>query len=224
MTTVVIVDDQSMIRFALRSILETTSDLQVIGEAEQGGIGADLVKSLRPDVVLMDLQMPAIGGLEGIRRIRSDANLNDTRILVLTTFENDENVLEALRIGANGFLGKGAEAPELIAAVRQVGAGQALLSSSAMESVVGYLAAEKPRASPSTASLSTAGQVAQLTPREREVVGLVAEGLETDAIAARLFISPYTAKTHINRAMNKLGISTRSQLVLVALEFDIRTP
>jgi DNA-binding NarL/FixJ family response regulator len=223
MTTVVIVDDQAMIRFALRGILEFAGDIAVLGEAERGAEGVDLARSLRPDVILMDLRMPGMDGIEAIRRIRAESDLASVRILVLTTFEADDNVLAALHAGANGFLGKGAEPDELIAAVRQVGAGGALLSPAATQSVLDHLAAEAAAAPPPTteASLSTAEQVADLTPREREIVSLVAEGLLTEAIAARLFISPYTAKTHINRAMAKLGVSTRAQLVRVAFDYGL---
>jgi DNA-binding NarL/FixJ family response regulator len=222
-TTVVIVDDQAMIRFALRGILESAGDIAVLGEAERGVEGVSMARSLRPDVVLMDLRMPGMDGVEAIRQIRAEPALADVRILVLTTFENDENVLMALRAGASGFLGKGAEPAELIAAVRQVGAGGSLLSPAATQSVIDHLAAQvdaPSRPAPDTL-LSSAEQVADLTPREREAVRLVAEGLTTEEIGERLFISPYTAKTHINRAMAKLGVSTRAQLVRIAYDYGL---
>jgi DNA-binding NarL/FixJ family response regulator len=223
MTTVVIVDDQSMIRFALRGILESADGIVVVGEAERGEQGVSLARALRPDVVLMDLRMPGMDGIEAIRQIRGEPALAGVRILVLTTFENDDNVLHALRAGANGFLGKGAEPTDLIAAVRQIGAGGSLLSPAATQSVIDHLASQAaaPARSTAAAPLSSVEQVAELTMREREMVRMVAEGLTADAIAARLFISPYTVKTHINRAMAKLGVSTRAQLVRIAFDHGL---
>lgn len=223
MTRVVIVDDQSMIRIALGGILASAGDIAVVGEAERGAQGVEMARSLRPDVVLMDLRMPGMDGVEAIRLIRAEPDLAIVRILVLTTFESDDNVIAALRAGANGFLGKGAEPAELIAAVREVGAGGSLLSPAATQSVVDHLASQPsaPARSAPVAQLSSPEQVAELTAREREVVRMVADGLPTDEIAARLYISPYTVKTHINHAMSKLGVSTRAQLVRVAIDFGL---
>jgi DNA-binding NarL/FixJ family response regulator len=220
MINVVIADDQAMIRFALRGILESAGDIAVLGEAENGQQAVSATRALAPDLLVLDLRMPVMDGLEAIRRIRSEPDYPPLRILVLTTFENDENVLEALRAGANGFIGKGVEPSELIAAVRRVGAGEALLSPAATQSVVDHLANQAvPRQS--APSLSSAEQVATLTPREREIIAMIAAGLTADETADRLFISPLTVKTHINHAMSKLDLSTRTQLVRVAIDYGL---
>jgi DNA-binding NarL/FixJ family response regulator len=220
MITTVIADDQAMIRFALRGILESAGDITVVGEAENGQQAVSAARALAPDVLMLDLRMPVMDGLEAIRRIRGEAGFPPVRILVLTTFENDENVLEALRAGANGFIGKGVEPAELIAAVRRIGAGEALLSPAATQSVLDHLAHQAVPRRPA-ASLSSPEQVAALTPREREIIAMIATGLTADEIAVRLFISPLTVKTHINHAMSKLGLSTRTQLVRVAIDFGL---
>jgi DNA-binding NarL/FixJ family response regulator len=220
MITAVIADDQAMIRFALRGILESAGDITVVDEAENGRQAVSAARALAPDVLVLDLRMPVMDGLEAIRRIRGEAGFPPVRILVLTTFENDENVLEALRAGANGFIGKGVEPAELIAAVRRIGAGEALLSPAATQSVLDHLAHQAVPQRPA-ASLSSPEQVASLTPREREIIAMIATGLTADEIADRLFISPLTVKTHINHAMSKLGLSTRTQLVRVAIDFGL---
>ncbi|CAN5346109.1 response regulator transcription factor [soil metagenome] len=220
MINVVIVDDQAMIRFALRGILESAGDIAIIGEAENGHQGVSIGRALSPDVMVLDLRMPEMDGLDAIRRIRSEPDYPPMRILVLTTFENDENVLEALRAGANGFIGKGVEPSELIAAVREVGAGHALLSPAATQSVIDHLA-NQVITQRTASALSSPDQVSALTPREREIIVMIATGLIADEIAERLFISPLTVKTHINNAMSKLGVRNRTQLVRVALDYGL---
>ncbi len=219
MIRVVIADDQAMLRFALRGILESAGDIEVLGEAENGQQAIGMVRALAPDVLVLDLRMPVMDGIAAIREMRAEAGFPPVRVLVLTTFENDENVLAALRAGANGFIGKGVAPEELIEAVRQVGSGNALLSPAATQSVIDHLAQQA--ATKPAPSLSSAEQVASLTPREREIVALIASGLTADAIAERLYISPLTVKTHINNGMSKLGVSTRSQLVRVAIDYGL---
>lgn len=220
MIGVIIVDDQAMIRFALRGILESAGDITVLGEAENGQQAVSAGRALSPDVIVLDLRMPVMDGLEAIRRIRSEPGYPPVRILVLTTFENDENVLEAIRAGANGFIGKGVEPSELIAAVRQVGAGNALLSPAATQTVIDHLARQSEIHKPAP-TLSSQEQVQSLTPREREIIALIASGLTADEIADRLFISPLTVKTHINNGMSKIGVNTRSQLVRIAIDYGL---
>lgn len=220
MIKVVIADDQAMIRFALRGILESAGDITVLSDVENGQQALSAGRALSPDVLVIDLRMPVMDGLEAIRRIRAEPDYPPVRILVLTTFENDENVLEAIRAGANGFIGKGVEPSELIAAVRQVGGGNALLSPAATQSVIDHLANQAVTQRP-VSSLSSAEQVASLTPREREIILMIATGLTADEVADRLFISPLTVKTHINHAMSKLGLRTRTQLVRVAFDYGL---
>ena len=219
MIRVIVVDDQVMIRMAVKGILESAGDIEVIGEAERAVPAIKLIERLKPDVVLMDLRMPGMDGIEAIRALVADRSLAAVRILVLTTFEGDEDVLAALRAGAHGFLGKAAEPADLIEGVRAIAQGRALLSPAATQSVVNHLAVQgKTHAG---APQPTPQQVSSLTPREREIVQLVAGGLDNAAIANRLFISPFTVKTHLNRAMQKLGVTGRAQLVRVAFENDL---
>ena len=222
MISVVIVDDQVMIRMAVKGILESTGDIQVIGEASRAAEAIEIVKREKPAVVLMDLRMPGMDGVEAIRTIVADPSLTSTRILVLTTFEGDEDVMAALRAGAHGYLGKAAEPADLIKSVRDVADGKAMLSPSAARSVIDYIAGRSGDAgTPASTQLATPQQVRSLTPREREIVRFVAQGLDNEAIAERLFISPFTVKTHVNRAMQKLGVNGRAQLVRVAYEHGL---
>ncbi|WP_084130796.1 response regulator transcription factor [Demequina sp. NBRC 110055] len=209
---VAVVDDQDLIRGGFVAILGTADDIEVAGEAADGASALDLVKTVRPDVVLMDIRMPGMDGLEATERIAADPSLADVRVIVLTTFEEDEYVLRALRAGASGFLGKGVRPAALIDAVRTVAAGEELLSPAATKAVIAHVAQD--RAQPSVAS----DVFAHLTDREREVVLLVARGLSNDEIATELFVSPLTAKTHVNRAMMKIGARDRAQLVVAAYQ------
>lgn len=215
---VLVVDDQIMIRSGIRALLESADDVDVVGEAGDGRTAVDMARALVPDVILMDLRMPVLDGVGAIGRLRDDATTAGIGILVLTTFDTDENVLAALQAGANGFLGKSSDHEELMQAVRRVAAGGASLSAVATATVVGHLAttASRPRTH-EPASPADLRKAASLTSREREVTVLVAQGLSNDAIAERLFISPMTVKTHVNRAMSKMHVRARAQLVVAAL-------
>lgn len=222
MTTVLLVDDQAMIRSGIRGLLELTDDLVVIGEAGDGRHALTMTRALAPDVLLLDLHMPEMDGIETIRALRADPSTAGVAILVLTTFEQDDNVLVALAAGANGFLGKSADRDELVAAVRAVASGRSSLSGGATDAVVGHLARTAARAQtrvePSTEETR---RLAELTAREREVVVLVVRGLSNVEIAQHLFISSLTAKTHVNRAMRKLQVSDRAQLVVAGLRVGL---
>jgi DNA-binding NarL/FixJ family response regulator len=204
--TVLLADDQSLVRAGFRALLDAAEDIEVGGEAADGDEAVSAAKNLQPDVVLMDIRMPGTDGLEGTRRIVADDRLRSVRVVILTTFDLDEYVFEAIRIGASGFLVKDTEPVELLHAVRAVARGDALLSPGVTRRLVEEFAAraEDPRP---TADLGL------LTDREREVVGLVAEGLSNQEIAQRLYMSPATAKTHVSRAMVKrpggMGASLR---------------
>jgi DNA-binding NarL/FixJ family response regulator len=209
---VLIADDQDLVRLGLRTLLESEDDLSVVGEAADGLGAVELARQLRPDVVLMDVRMPGIDGIEATCRIAADPALGGTRVVVLTTFELDEYVFDALRHGASGFLIKDTKPAELLRAVRLVAGGEALLSPSVTRRVVGEFANRSPRAT------KPHPQLGALTEREREIVGLVGEGLSNDEIAERLVVSPATARTHVSRAMVKLGARDRAQLVVFAYQ------
>ncbi len=211
-TRVVVADDQGLIRAGLANLVESEDDLQIVGEAASGREAVALARREHPDVILMDIRMPDLDGIEATRLIVADEKLAGVRVLVLTTFELDENVLRALRAGASGFLGKGAAPNELLAAIRTVAAGESLLSPRATRALIShYLAAPDPD---QVAPI----ELALLTERERELVGLVAKGLSNDEIAKKLFLSPLTVKTHVNRAMMKLQARDRAQLVVLAFQ------
>jgi DNA-binding NarL/FixJ family response regulator len=206
---VVVADDQALVRMGLRVLLEGEADLELVGEAGDGGQAVELVRRLRPDVVLMDVRMPVVDGLEALRRIAGEEALAHTRVVVLTTFELDEYVFEALRAGASGFLIKDSDPQEMLAAVRAAARGEALLSPSVTRRVVAAFVSREPGG-------GRVPRLEVLTEREREVVGLVGEGLSNEEIAARLVVSPATARTHVSRAMVKLGARDRAQLVVFA--------
>jgi DNA-binding NarL/FixJ family response regulator len=212
MTTVLIVDDQELVRLGLRTLVSNEDDLTVAGEAADGLDAVATAKRVRPDIVLMDIRMPGIDGIEATRRIVADPDLSGTRVIVLTTFELDEYVFDALRHGASGFLIKDTKPSELLRAIRLVAAGDALLSPSVTQRVVREFAnrpARRRRPNP---------QIETLTDREREIVALVGDGLNNDEIAERIRISPATARTHVSRAMVKLGARDRAQLVVFAYQ------
>ncbi len=212
MIRVLLADDQDLIRLGLRVLLDNEDDLDVVGDAADGLRAVQLAQRLRPDVILMDVRMPGIDGIEATGRIVADPELGATRVIVLTTFELDEYVFDALRAGASGFLIKDTKPAELLRAVRLVAAGDALLSPSVTRRVVREFALRPSR------TLRPHPQLSTLTDRERETLALVAEGLSNDEIAGRLTISPATARTHVSRAMVKLGARDRAQLVVFAYQ------
>jgi DNA-binding NarL/FixJ family response regulator len=210
---VLLADDQPLLRAGLKVLIDSQPDLQVVGEASDGREAVELAKATQADVVLMDIRMPGTDGLAATRLITEDGDLAGVHILILTTFEIDEYVFQALRCGASGFIGKSAQADELLAAIRVISRGEALLSPAATRALIArYLAF------PQRTDLPQPGQLTALTNREREVVALVAAGLSNDEIAAHLVLSPATAKTHVNRAMVKLGARDRAQLVVIAYQ------
>lgn len=214
---VLLADDQVLVRAGFRALLDATDGIEVVGEAGDGDEAVALARELVPDVVLMDVRMPGTDGLEATARITADPRLANVRVVVLTTFELDEYVFEALRSGASGFLVKDTEPVELLRAVRVVAAGDALLSPGVTRRLVAEFAT-RARAAPGSTTLDV------LTDREREVVALVAEGLTNEEIAGRLFLSPATSKTHVSRAMGKLGARDRAQLVVLAYETGLVRP
>jgi len=216
---VVLADDQALLRAGLRALLDAEPDITVLGEASDGGEALALVRELHPDVVLMDIRMPGTDGLEATRLIAAEPALAATRVVVLTTFDLDEYVFEAIRAGASGFLVKDTEPTELLRAVRAVAGGDALLSPRVTRRLIGEFATRS-RPSPGRA----AERLAPLTDREREVVALVGEGLSNDEIADRLVVSPSTAKTHVSRAMVKLQVRDRAHLVVLAYESGLVRP
>lgn len=212
MIRVVLVDDQPVIRSGFRVMLELADDLVVVGEAGDGRDGLDVVRRTRPDVVLMDVRMPVLDGIEATRAIVDDPHLEGVRVLVLTTFEADEYVFGALRAGASGFLLKDLDAEDLQRAVRTVAAGESLLAPAVTRRVIEEFTARGGQQPIRPERLEA------LTERERETVRLAAGGLTNEEIGAELYISPLTAKTHLNRAMTKLGARDRAQLVVIAFE------
>jgi DNA-binding NarL/FixJ family response regulator len=223
---VVLADDQGLIRAGFRVLLEAADDIEVIGEAVNGEQAIELARACHPDVILMDIRMPGTDGLAATRVIATDATLDGTKIVILTTFETDEYVYQALRAGASGFLVKDAEPEELIRAVRVVHRGEALLSPSVTRRLIASLASRAPagQAPAGPAAGHPPQELARLTEREREVLGLVARGLSNDEIAHRLFLSPLTTKTHVSRIMTKLGVRDRAQLVVIAYESGLVVP
>jgi DNA-binding NarL/FixJ family response regulator len=214
---VLLADDQALVRAGFRALLDAQDDIDVVGEANDGDEAVAMSRRHGPDVVLMDIRMPGTDGLSATRTIVDDNRLADVRIVILTTFELDEYVFEAIRSGASGFLVKDTEPVELLRAVRSVAAGDALLSPSVTRRLIGEFASQTREATPAPA-------LDVLTDREREVMALVAEGLSNDEIAERLYLSPMTAKTHVSRAMTKLGARDRAQLVVYAYESGLVVP
>lgn len=217
---VLLADDQPLIRVGLRGIIDSAPDLDVVAEAATGHEAVRLTRTARADVVVMDIRMPDLDGLEATKLITADDDLAGVRVLILTTFELDEYVLKALRVGASGFLGKGANPNELLEAIRTVARGDALLSPKATQTLITRFLTE---AEPGPTRERNAS-LDVLTGREREIVALVAAGLSNDDIAERLYLSPSTVKTHINRAMTKLGARDRAQLVVIAYQTGLARP
>jgi DNA-binding NarL/FixJ family response regulator len=216
---VLLVDDQTLVRSGFRALLERGQEIEVIGEAADGAEAVELARTEQPDVVLMDIRMPGMDGLEATRRITSDERLAKVRVIMLTTFELDEYVFEALHAGASGFLLKDVEPEELRSAVRVVADGEALLAPSVTKRLIREFVAQPGRRRPPPERLE------ELTEREREVMALVATGLSNQEIAERLVISPATAKTHVSRTMMKLHAHDRAQLVVLAYETGlVRVP
>jgi DNA-binding NarL/FixJ family response regulator len=217
---VLLADDQPLVRGGFRVLVDSAGDLEVVGEAATGLEAVELTRATAPDVVLMDIRMPELDGLAATRLITADsapaAGTARARVLILTTFEIDDYVFQALRAGASGFLGKSAEPRELLDAIRTVHGGDALLSPTATRSLIARCLAQ-----PDRMPSHVPDRLATLTEREREVLVLVASGLSNEDIADRLVVSPHTAKTHVNRAMTKLGAHDRAQLVIIAYETGI---
>lgn len=215
---VVLVDDQELVRAGLRTLCERDGDITVVAEAADGQQALRAAREHSPDVVLMDIRMPGVDGLTATKRVVADPGIDDdVRVLVLTTYEIDEYVFEALRAGASGFLAKDVRPQDLREAIRTVAAGQALLSAGATRSLIEAFVT-RPAHRPDTRRLDA------LTEREREMVAQVGRGLSNDEIGARLFLSPATVKTHVNRAMSKLAARDRAQLVVIAYETGLIRP
>jgi DNA-binding NarL/FixJ family response regulator len=218
MIRVLLADDQALIRAGFRVLVDSADGMEVVGEAASGADAVELARQLRADVVLMDIRMPGVDGLEATRRIAADDDLAGVKVIMLTTFESDEYVYQAIRAGASGFLVKDCEPADLIQAVRVVAGGDALLAPRVTRRLITDLASrpERPRLDGS--------QLATLTDREREVLSLVAAGLSNEEIAGQLFVSPLTSKTHVSRILTKLDARDRAQLVVLAYESGLVTP
>ena len=217
MIRVVLADDQVLVRAGFRSLLDNEDDIEVVAEASDGYEAIDLASQAKPDVILMDIRMPKLDGIEATRRIAGDDRLAGVKVVILTTFELDEYVFEALRAGASGFLVKDTEPLELLHGVRVVAAGESLLSPSVTRRLIAEFATR-------STERGTLKDLDQLTGREREVMALVATGMSNDEIAEHLVLSPATAKTHVSRAMVKLHARDRAQLVVLAYESGLVKP
>jgi len=218
---VLLADDQALLRSAFRVLVDSEPDMEVVGEASDGAQAARLARERRPDVVLMDIRMPGTDGLAATRLIGEDPELAQVRVVILTTFEVDDYVVQSLRAGASGFLGKGSEPEELLSAIRVAAAGDALLSPAATKGLIARFLAQGD--GDDRAPIGSE-RLAALTGREREVLVQVAGGHSNDEIAERLAVSPLTVKTHVNRAMAKLGARDRAQLVVIAYESGLVRP
>ncbi|MGW6457375.1 response regulator [Streptomyces sp. NPDC055078] len=217
MIRVVLADDQTLVRAGFRSILSDEGDIEVVGEASDGEQAVALARELHPDVVLMDIRMPGVDGLEATRRILADPRLEGVRVVILTTFDVDDYVYSALRAGATGFLVKDTEPMELLHGVRVAARGDALIAPAVTRRLIAEFAGRSRQPDPSP-------RLNALTEREREVMGLVGAGLSNDEIARRLVLAPATAKTHVSRIMTKLDVRDRAQLVILAYESGMITP
>ncbi|WP_433429262.1 response regulator [Nonomuraea sp. CA-141351] len=215
---VLIVDDQALVRGGFRVLVDSADDMTVVGEAGDGGEAVELARQTHPDVILMDVQMPGMDGLEATRQIVTDPALTGAHVLILTTFDLDEYVVEALDLGASGFLLKNTDPPQLLHGIRVVAGGEALLSPGLTRRLIAQLARRPGPPQPSTRIFD------QLTEREREIVILVAEGMSNIEIAEQLFIGEATVKTHVSHALTKLGARDRAQLVSLAFRHGLATP
>lgn len=217
---VLLADDQALLRETFRMLIEANPDMEVVGEAADGDEAVALTRTYNPSVVLMDIRMPRVNGLAATTTICADPSLSATRVLILTTFETDEYVAQALRAGASGFLGKDVSADALLDGIRTIAAGDALLSPTATRALITrFLTTAEPDVSPEPIE-----RLAALTAREREVMVLAAEGKSNDEIAHHLFVSPLTVRTHIQRAMTKLRARDRTQLVVIAYQTGLVRP
>lgn len=216
MIRVAVVDDQALVRMGLRVLLESEPDTELVGEAADGAAGVDLVRRTAPDVLLLDIRMPGMDGLTALRRITDDPDLSDVRVVVLTTFELDEYVFEALAAGASGFVLKDGDPAELLRAIRVVADGGSLLSPTVTRRVIEHFATAPARRRTPRSGMS------ELTEREREIVAWVATGRSNEEIADELVVSPATVRTHVSRAMLKLQARDRAQLVVFAIESGVQ--
>ncbi|CAL9292314.1 response regulator [Streptomyces rochei] len=221
---VLLADDQALLRSAFRVLVDSEPDMEVVGEASDGAEAARLAAEQRADVVLMDIRMPGTDGLAATRMISADPSLAHVRVVILTTFEVDDYVVQSLRAGASGFLGKGSEPEELLSAIRVAAGGEALLSPAATKGLIARFLAQEGTGDGAERDPARAERLESLTVREREVLVQVAGGLSNDEIAERLEVSPLTVKTHVNRAMAKLGARDRAQLVVIAYETGLVRP
>jgi len=210
MITVAVIDDEALVRYGLRVLLEGEHDMAVVAEAADGRAGVDLVRASRPDVVLMDIRMPDVDGITALATIAAEPELAGTRVIMLTTFEMDEYIFESLQQGASGFLVKDTGPEDILRAVRLVASGESLLSPTVTHRLIREFVSRRPRVA------ANRDDLARLTDRERQIVTLIAEGLTSDEIAHRLFLSPATVRTHTSRAMTKLHAVNRAQLVVFA--------
>ncbi|MEV6334097.1 response regulator transcription factor [Nocardia vinacea] len=209
---VLLADDQALLAGTFQLLIDSAEDMKVVGIAGNGREAVELARAAKPDVVVMDIRMPGVDGLTATQEICADPALRETRVLILTTFELDEYVAQALRAGASGFLGKDVGPEELLRSIRAVAAGDALLSPTATRTLIArYLARPE-------SHISAAESLEVLTAREREVVTMVAQGLSNEEIAEKMYVSPLTVRTHVQRAMSKLGVQNRAQLVVIAFQ------
>lgn len=215
---VLLADDERLVRSGFKVLLDLEDGITVVGEATTGAEAVERARATRPDVVLMDIRMPKLDGIEATREIANTSGLKDVHVLILTTYDTDANVFEALQAGASGFLLKDAGPAELLHAIRVVAAGDALLAPRITRRLIAQFTAQR------IASQAGEDRLAVLTPREREALALVGEGLSNDEIGAAMFLSPATARTHVSRAMTKLGARDRGQLVVIAYQTGLVRP